>query len=431
MIEHKLSFLLLEDFCETILLEKQGLKNLIKKYKFQLFLDWVKFYESFSEDRIKKIFDESNYADYHFNNFAYINFFKKFIIEINNLIEVEKDFFNNLKEKTNLDESYFENSNQNSLILINDIFCLGDRYSSLLQLSSDPKFLEVKSKIELIYKVFSEEYFSFKNAKNVDQVITGISLGEMQIINRINYKKQEKEIIYLDTNIFSKIMEEPDLKDKFISSKNKYQYCYSAYMLEDKVKQNILFTNHVFELITQLTDNLTVFYQGVFPNLIVDYAFEDPNIIYDRVKLWLFQTESAEDNQYNKMILNKLWFQTDEKVKYFDHNKMVDYLKNPSKELLLFSSSIGADNAFDKNPNNLYCKINDLLLILNILRFRIDTDKSKVISSFQDEEHIKIGHSADYFITSDQKLFDRAKIIYEVCECHTKVMLLKEFSINC
>lgn len=430
MLEHKLSFLFIEDFCETILLDKQGLKNLIKKYKFQLFIDWFEFYESFSLDRIKKILDGGNDADYHFNNLAYIGYFKKFIIAINDLIESEQVFFNILKEQTKLDESYFDSSHQDSLILVNDIYCLDERYCSFLQLSSNPSFFEVKSKIDQIYKNFSEDYFSFKHAKNVDQVVTGINLGNNQIINRINYEKQEKEIVYLDTNIFSKIMEKPDLKDKFISSKIKYQYCYSAYMLEDKIKQNILFTDHVFELITQLTDNLTVFSQGNFPNFILDYAFEEPIIIYNRVKLWLFQTESAEDNQYNKMILNKLWFKTDDKVKDFDHEKMVEYLKNPSDELISFSYFIGAADAFDKNNNNKYNKINNLLSILNALKFKIDTTKSKVISSFQDEEHIKMGYSADYFITDDRKLFDRAKIIYEVCGCHTKVMLLKDFIID-
>ncbi|MFU9048031.1 hypothetical protein ACNAUY_16805, partial [Acinetobacter tibetensis] len=49
LIKHEHSFLLIEDFCEEILLEKQGLKNLVNNYKFQLYLDWIEHFDNLSD----------------------------------------------------------------------------------------------------------------------------------------------------------------------------------------------------------------------------------------------------------------------------------------------------------------------------------------------------------------------------------------------
>lgn len=64
-----------------------------------------------------------------------------------------------------------------------------------------------------------QDYFSFKAAKNRDQIRAGTSLINKQIVKFEEYKKSDKKIIYLDTNVFSKIMEAPTIKEKIISSK--------------------------------------------------------------------------------------------------------------------------------------------------------------------------------------------------------------------
>ncbi|MFU9045018.1 hypothetical protein ACNAUY_01200, partial [Acinetobacter tibetensis] len=72
-------------------------------------------------------------------------------------------------------------------------------------------------------------------------------------------------------------------------------------------------------------------------------------------------------------------------------------------------------------------RISALLKILNVLEFKVDSKKQKIISSFQDEEHLRVAHIADYFITDDRKLSERAETIYKISECDIKVSLLKDF----
>ena len=45
----------------------------------------------------------------------------------------------------------------------------------------------------------------------------------------------------------------------------------------------------------------------------------------------------------------------------------------------------------------------------------------------QDLEHIKIATYADYFVTNDKKLLNRAKVIFKFLDIKTKVLNLEDF----
>ncbi|MFP6822013.1 hypothetical protein, partial [Acinetobacter sp.] len=67
LIKHEHSFLFIEDFCEEILLEKQGLKNLVNNYKFQFYLDWIQHLDDLSNFEIESILRGEEDAKYYFN----------------------------------------------------------------------------------------------------------------------------------------------------------------------------------------------------------------------------------------------------------------------------------------------------------------------------------------------------------------------------
>lgn len=426
LVKHEYSFLLIEDFCEEILLEKQGLKRLVNNYKFQLYWDWVKYYDNLSDSDIYDICNNGNDAKYYYNILVYKKYFVDFILSIKKLIDDKKNFIDKLLTNIQCDSIYSNSNDLKSLILISDIYSLDSKYFSFLDLDKNKDFLDLRDRIADIYCNFKMDYFAFKYAKNVDQVMTGIKLGDEQKFNQNEYVKSDKKIIYLDTNIFSQILENDDIKKKIILSKDKYQYCYSAYLLEDKVKQNLLFTAKVFDLITEITDNLLISATGSYPKLKMNFFLEDPSSVLKRVKLWLYQTQSAEDNQFNSMIIEKLYYKKNEKIKNFNVQQMVEYLENPNSNLKNLARSLNLSNAFDKRSSKIE-RISALLNILNILEFKVDTKKQKIISSFQDSEHLKVAHIADYFITDDRKLSERAETIYKISKCNVEVILFRDF----
>lgn len=429
LIKHEHSFLLIEDFCEEILLEKQGLKDLVNNYKFQLYWDWLKHFDNLSDLEIYNIVNDGDDAKYYFNILMYKKAFIDFILAIKKMINEKKYFFKDLIDSLQCELSYSNPNDLKSLILVSDIYSLDPKYFNILGLGKNEDFLRIKSHIDNIYNDFKKDYFSFKHAKNVDQVMTGMKLGNEQKFNQTMYVKSDKKIVYLDTNIFSQILENDEIKEKIILSKDKYQYCYSAYLLEDKVKQNLLFTDTIFNLITEITDNLLISATGSYPKLKMSFFVEDPSSVFNRVKLWLFQTQSAEDNQFNSMILEKLFYQKNEKIKFFNVQEMINHLTNPNDDLKNLASLLCASSAFDKYASKNE-RISALLKILNVLEFKVDSKKQKIISSFQDTEHLRVAHIADYFITDDRKLSKRAETIYKISECDIKVSLFKDFLEN-
>ena len=61
--------------------------------------------------------------------------------------------------------------------------------------------------------------------------------------------------------------------------------------------------------------------------------------------------------------------------------------------------------------------------------YQVDSikDKRKLISSFQDEEHLKVAWKSNVFVTEDKRMRTRAKVIYAFLDIETKVFNIKEF----
>lgn len=192
----------------------------------------------------------------------------------------------------------------------------------------------------------------------------------------------------------------------------------------------MLFTDSVKKLITEITDNVIIGCEEISSKMSMNFFNESPDFAYERVKLWLETTQSAEDNQYNQKILDSISYVKNEKVKTFDTQTMLNYLRNPDEQLLSLSNLIGVHGVFVSADQSIPDKIQGLLRILNLLEFRVDKEKNKVISSFQDDEHLKVAYIADFFVSSDKKLLDRAKVVYEMCNCQTTVCSLDDFLSN-
>lgn len=422
LVKHVYSSLLIEDFIEEILLDKQGLKNLVNNYKFQFYFDWFSSFDNLDLNELCIGEDDK----YYFDIIAYRKFFIEFILNIKDLIDNEEKIFKDLALSLQCEVSYITANDVQSLVLISDIYSLNPIYFNVLDLEKNDDFLRVKNLIEGIYDIFKQSYFVYKHSKNVDQVLTGIHLGNKQKFDQTEYIKSDKKVIYLDTNAFSQILEKSEIRRKIILSKDRYQYCYSPYLLEDKIKQNIFFRDKVFNVITEVTDNVLISSSGDYPKLEVNFRVEDPKIVFNRVKLWLFQTKSAEDNQFNSMILQRLLYKKNENLKFSNAEEMIKYLINSNEDLEELACVIGAYSAFDKDAS-MNEKISSLLKILDVIEFKVDSKKPKIISSFQDQEHLRVAYIADYFITDDSKLIDRAKVVYKVIDCEIKVQSFKDF----
>ena len=71
--------------------------------------------------------------------------------------------------------------------------------------------------------------------------------------------------------------------------------------------------------------------------------------------------------------------------------------------------------------------VDQLNKFFNIISFQCDNKEQKIKSNMQDLEHIKVATYANYFVTNDKKLLNRAKVIFKFLDIKTEVLNLEDF----
>ena len=315
----------LDVFFEKFLVEKDALKTTISDRTFFFILDWFQSYDNLSLDEEEKIAKE---PDKFFDIFAYRRFFLKFIDDIVSFFKKDQDLLTSLVDSMGLDYSFDDGAYEqdpNYLVFFCDVHCLDNvRYDFE---SSD--FIEIKKSVDNIFFDFRCELIQYFFAKRHDKIWAGVRNEAVQKFDRTAVDLSGSTVVYLDTNVFSRIYDNASLKQSFLETKNKIQYCYSAYVIEDNIKQNIFLKNKVLSVVSEISDNLSVHFSGVWPNQTISYSYEPPKVVYDRVFLWRDTTDAAESMQFYYVLYSKIKYENISSYGFnnFDEKKMIGFLK--------------------------------------------------------------------------------------------------------
>ncbi|MFW1971668.1 hypothetical protein [Acinetobacter bereziniae] len=386
----------IEEAIEVIFSDKDGLKKIILEEKIEIICNENFYYEIFKEFLIKLI-----------------EFFCREEAKFNDVI---KKNFIPLYYKDYIDNQRF------FLMLISDV------YSVNLKKIKNAEIEYLNNGINKIFLDFADNYWHKKYQKYGIRIGNAYNLKKFQKIDGKKFINNGKEIIYLDTNVFSELIDNTPYYKDIILSKNIYQYCTSAYINEDLVKGNLLFRGAIVKVIENITDNLNVHREGDFPKMDIMFAYENQNSIFARVELWKKITFYREKNEYSTYQINFGFNKIKETIKNYNSEEMLHYLyanKDTFKKTIL-------EQDFEiifNEQNSMYQKISSLINILNFLGFKTDKikEKNKVYSSYQDKEHLLNAWKCDIFVTSDLRLIERAKLIYGFFNIEIKVENLKNF----
>ncbi len=432
MFEHEMSYLILEDFIECVISkDKQSVKKLIYSKKWDYIISYIEYYDQIV-NKIKKSSDH-DWEHYHFNNISYRGMIFDFIKGLLKILSKKEKILSSISEELELDIDFSSEKKLDQIILLIDIFSFNVKDIDMILLNNNQNNLkEIRKDVESVFQKLTITYWSYKYAMNNDYILTGEGLIDKQkfSITEFNRENDERKIVYLDTNIFSYLMEPKNKNDleTVLSSKDQYAFCYSAYVIEDKIKQNLLYRKGTVDLIKMITDNLLIHHITSFPNQRQKISYEDPKFIYERVKLWEMQTRFAEQNKFNKFQYIKL-ISTQKSISPLNHFKKDNevYCDEVVKWLKVeYQNEV--ENIISNNSDSICNKIRQVLEILDQIDFGNDSKNiQKSMSSFEDDEHLKVAHCANIFVTSDKKMINRAKVTYSLLNLDIEVMSYQNF----
>ena len=387
-----------EDVLETLILDQDGLRKILKNDKLKFIL------------QLQNLQSKDKSLDVVY----YLGAVNNFIQNLGDLIAENEEKFDQFLL------SSFTNDWDRircQLTLIGDIKRINPKLIDAQQYNYQ-EIINLKIKISNLYKKFENEYWNIRHAKYAQRVLNFHYLQDIQKISRTPYNNKHKKIVYLDTNIISYLMDDQNITSKFLKAKDKYDFCYSAYCIEDKVKQNSLMKIKNIKFIEALTDNLTAYRHNQLENLDVLFGYEPVKTVYDRVELWLEATEAREENEYTYYYYTPHNVHLDKKFNTYSIEQMLNHL-NEIRLHEHFSNMTIID------------KINYIFNLFNRMDFKRDSkNKSKIISSFQDKEHLTLAWKSNIFVSNDKKMLDRARVIYQFLDLDIKVMQYDEFIVN-
>lgn len=266
---------------------------------------------------------------------------------------------------------------------------------------------------------------------------------DFHIINEKNIKFRKVEIskksIYLDTNTVQPILNDPKLK-KYIES-DKVAFVYSAYLVEDILNSNPIFLSSFFSDLLRLTKGGMVGYmdEGLC------YVEERIEETTSRVKKYSQLTKTFEKTIINDFI--RRYHYHPELRKGRELNKKISddiygFFKSDSKKIIpgfeLVKNEFSDKNISDFIESGEIGEIEDVReaienfsYLFDFINFETEALKlsnfNKIASSYRDNKHLEQAYICDYFVTEDQKMKSRAKIIYKTLNIKTKVLGINEF----
>jgi len=454
----KSALTILTEYIDLVSCDLYNLVDYMYTDKYKSFCDLSNIISNFSKDNI----DEIKKINLPINSDFSVDYYDLCMIT-HSLDEFKK----NCKSLINGNESFYKkflevfdfNSNVPLEIIICSIY---KNYNFLLSVLRDSEMMDGLKKfydhIDAYYNQFMVEYFLYKQTQSHDDVLNRATLSDAQIINYEiidNEKLRNKKIIYIDQNIISDYCSEKNKKIRSVLNSLKesgdYVFVFSPHLVEDGIKMDYVYFKAYLAQVLILTDG--VFISKVNNKLC--YVKEDFNTLVNRVVDWLPITSAAEKIKYYKA-----------KYSYFAYpyvrkdNRIVSKING---NISGFFSSIDSTNEIIIDDRNvgLYDFLQSILLsmsgkfcledlkagkivankdfdyiffiekiseFLDVINYKTERmrDKQKILSSYQDIQHLAHAWKADYFLTNDDKLIDRGNYIYGLLGVKTKFVKEKE-----
>lgn len=255
-----------------------------------------------------------------------------------------------------------------------------------------------------------------------------------------------EKTIYLDQNAVSAIVDNPKFMHQCLAGieSNKISFVYSSYLIEDSINMNPIFLKGFLDNLLLLTKSKMVGLIDGEPHFVT----EDIQETIHRVQKYSKATKigehhrliSAIHNYHNHPELRKGNTFNNELIKgpidFFRCTSKVDIAgfelvssKFSDRELLadfIYTGQI-TENALGHRGK----LINEMLELYDFINFETETVKlsnaKKIASSHRDNMHLIHASIADIFITNDEKMKSRGKVLYPCIGATTKVITSKEF----
>lgn len=290
-------------------------------------------------------------------------------------------------------------------------------------------------------------YLAYKEAKGIDNIVNNLmwikkvnNSPELFSQKVVDESKLKEISVYLDHNIIVELEENENLLKEILDFKDDINFFYSPNHLEEVSKRkNIESINYYIEVIRKLTDNIGIFRTN---KETLKLLIEDPIYSYNRIKaVGIDINRSIEENRF---LLNKHRSVSTPQYDDKKHRNIIN--KSNEKDLILLNDEenrkkldialkqygrcIGLDEfkALNEDLTKSYTELNThIYAIMNALMaigYKLDKKKD-IKSGVYDIEHLIYGSKCNYFITKDERFYERAKIIYKILNINVKVIHLK------
>lgn len=248
---------------------------------------------------------------------------------------------------------------------------------------------------------------------------------------RSNFSSKDKPVIYFDQNILSRAIDGKDI-DIFniltnLAGMDKYQFAYSPSHTEEIFKIKDPEDRNVFiEKIRHLTKNVSI--QPTEEN--IELIEEDPSYPLARVEATDGSTQAVEEMKFLHTQKRRLYFpqfDTDTHKRSIANNKDI-FNSLPDKDFSIIMSYCVTSRRKKDDFKNLSRHLDILNAVyslhnaLDLLGYKLEKSDRTIKSSAHDIEHLIYATQANFFITLDRTLAERAQQIYNFMEVKTEIL---------
>ncbi|ETT77496.1 hypothetical protein C173_03234 [Paenibacillus sp. FSL R7-277] len=229
--------------------------------------------------------------------------------------------------------------------------------------------------------------------------------------------------IYLDTNIYNNfISKDNSFKCSIKTSKDNIHvhYMYSPSHLEELLRMKI--NTHQESLLTMIREITSDLIVSRFDGKKLSLAFENPEYGLARIKGDEFITEEYENYKLLLADDRRLFYPEHTSQEYNRELTVKKILENEHFKLLC-SRYQGMEWLDWKNDySSLNNAVNSFCELFDNLSFKRNKNNRTIKSNTHDIEHVIYAVMANFFVTDDGNLRERASLIYESLGIDTKVL---------
>lgn len=438
--------------CEIIFSGKEFLyKEIIEKIVIRTTHPWLMFCDSSLKSKISILKEPCSYCDTECLHcpacldFAFIfREFERFVRDVKKLY----DDFGSIISSQNLSEENkceimsayiwrFQKRKPITIVSLGNIL----RKTSCQEIIAESLIsihLQVLARIDALeialvnYSKSDEEDIIFQevsNANKEEYCISSVSLPENSIV------------VYFDMNVYNDL-QASSYRELIKNLKNQeYIFVYSPYIIEEILKHHDVEwqDNFIGQVSVITNDHILLKSRENEEKVIV--AIEPPKYSKQRAKVWKKMTEAAQSLEEKKFKTASLEFWKNTPASYsVPENLDLYYADNKNNDIGEYINrayryaNFMSHCQYPQNQQKLSYKeqerfIRNFYEFLNFIQYKREKgNKTKRIrSSYFDIEHIIYARGADFFITNDNRLSDRARLIFSKISVHTFVCNLRQF----